>query len=307
MKKIFLNEDTLHNIIIEGVLIENKKVAKQYLESGKINQEQFQKIEKIDPTPTKKYMGWMGKQISIKDIDEDTLRNAIHEYDNILRAGGLSKIEELIKHKGIKDTQEIEKLKSYIDIYKIKTFEDLRTFVDDLMNVPSVKSKERESKFEIMVDNSEIFFVRPDTHEATANFCQSKFGIDYEDSQGRKLKKSPWCTGANEPSNWQNYVYRDNWTFYYCLAFGQNVTKELKQTFGDKIVTGHGMSLPKYKAYQKMAIVMKPYYINGDAQEEVPFENKYYDAYDACDREITGSDGWSDFVKYWEIINKYAG
>ena len=42
-------------------IIENVKQAKQYVDQGKLSKEELEKLINIDPSPTKKYVGWLSK------------------------------------------------------------------------------------------------------------------------------------------------------------------------------------------------------------------------------------------------------
>lgn len=68
-----------------SVLQENRKVAKELVVQGKLSPEDFELLQTIDPSPTKKYMGWMAKQWVNKAISgiasKDDLKNKIEEYD----------------------------------------------------------------------------------------------------------------------------------------------------------------------------------------------------------------------------------
>jgi hypothetical protein len=293
---IKITESDLFNLVKETILFENKKIAKQFLQSNKITQEEFNDIEKIDPTPTKKYMGWMSKVMSTEKPTFDELRNAVTEFDNIVK--GPAKLKELIDYKKTKGSiskQEEDEILSKIDIYKIKTFKELKELVDELMNIPSIKSKEKEKKFEVHYNNDQIYMVEPSTWEATAKLCQSKFAIDDTDRYGTPIKKSPWCTGANEMSNWINYVYSKQWTFYYALAHGDKIREELINTFGKE----------KGKNFTKMAICVRPFKNEQGEDATPPFRKEYYEVYDATDTEIIGKYGFNDFATYMDILDKY--
>ena len=49
----------------QSVLTENKKQAKLYVVQGKLSKEDFDTLVSIDPSPTKKYVGWMARQWKI--------------------------------------------------------------------------------------------------------------------------------------------------------------------------------------------------------------------------------------------------
>jgi len=307
--KISITEEKLHSIIQEGILLENKKVAKQFLEQNKITQEDFSQIEQIDPTPTKKYMGWMAKILATEKPSIDLLRNAVTEYHSLLsRIPGKIKQKEdnLNKQKEDgkisddefdKQLKQLQLEKEKVDIYKIKTFSELQNLVDELNQEVSSYKSSKEKDFEVIADNSEIYVVHPMSWEASRRVCISKFAVNKKGQQD-----SPWCTGFGNDTHFVSYHLSQLNTFYYVLCHGPNITNDLKKVFGKVERSGHGVDLPKYEAYQKVAIMVKPYTVNGVRQEEVPFTKEYYEPYDATDSVIP----WSDFVKYWEIINRYS-
>ena len=43
------------------IILENMKMAKGYVSQGKLSEDDLKKLIEIDPTPQKKYVGWLSK------------------------------------------------------------------------------------------------------------------------------------------------------------------------------------------------------------------------------------------------------
>ena len=142
-----------------SLLNENRKQAKELVVQGKLSPEDFELLQTIDPSPTKKYMGWMAKQwinepslgSGIESINK--LRNTIEEYDTFV-ASGKAKTK---------------------DIYQFKSFDDLKKEVDEL-NASGVESKsELRDDYEIVIDDDKLLIAVPHSHEASRYLGLSKF------------------------------------------------------------------------------------------------------------------------------------
>ena len=69
-------------------ILENVKQAKMYADQGKLSEDELKQLIEIDPTPTRKFVGWMAKQWIAKTVtDIDDLRNTIEEYNTFLNKG----------------------------------------------------------------------------------------------------------------------------------------------------------------------------------------------------------------------------
>ena len=68
-------------------ILESIKQGKQYVDQGKLSEEDLKKIIEADPTPTKKFVGWMSKIWITEKPDMDDLRNTIEEYNTFLNKG----------------------------------------------------------------------------------------------------------------------------------------------------------------------------------------------------------------------------
>jgi len=74
---------------------ENKAQLKQMLQANKINQEEFNQILQSDNSPTKKFVGWVGRQfLKTKEpnapFDWDQLRNAVTEFIAMVNSGTIT-------------------------------------------------------------------------------------------------------------------------------------------------------------------------------------------------------------------------
>jgi len=196
-----------------SLLNENRKLAKQYVDQGKLSQADFELLEKFDQSPTKKYLGWMAKQwISRPESgisSPDELRNTIEEYDVFLKNG---------------------KAKTK-DIFQFKTFTDLKKEIDEL-NKSGVESKsELRDDYEIIRDDDKLLIAVPHSHEASRYLGLSKFM--YRDCEGGG-KDSAWCTTFKAPDHFHNYYFQQGVTLYYVRVKDQGTLDDLEAAFPEK-------------------------------------------------------------------------
>ena len=189
---------------------ENIRQAKQYVEQGKLTTDELEKFKEIDPTLQNKYVGWMAKQWVLQNIDDiDTLKSYIEEFD-VFSGKGKSKTK---------------------DIYQIKTFNDLKQEVDTLNKTGAgVSSKDLESDYDVVLNNSDLYIASPHTHEASRKLGLSDFA--YRDCEGGK--DSAWCTTYKAPNHFNDYYYKSNVTFYYIKIKSDELMDKLEQEFGDR-------------------------------------------------------------------------
>jgi hypothetical protein len=189
-------------------ILENVKQAKQYVDANKLTQDELKTLIEIDPTPTRKFVGWMAKQWVTKQVtDIDVLKSTIEEFNNFLEKG---------------------KTKTK-DIYQLKLFKDLKNEVDELNKTGSGKStKDLESDYDTIIDNSDLLIISPHTHEASRKLGLSQFAFrDCEDGS----KDSSWCTTYKAPNHFNDYYYKRNVTFYYIKVKSEQMIEQLKQAF----------------------------------------------------------------------------
>ena len=189
---------------------ENRKVAKELVVQGKLSPEEFELLQTIDPSQTKKYMGWMAKQWVAKNVtDIDQLRNKIEEYDAFVKSG---------------------KAKTK-DIFQFKSFADLKKEVDELNAMGSESKSELRDDYEIVRDDDMVLIAVPHSHESSRYLGLSKFS--YRDCEGGG-KDSAWCTTYKAPDHFHNYYYKQGITLYYVKVKNESIIDALKTAFPDK-------------------------------------------------------------------------
>lgn len=188
----------------KGLVLENVKQAKQYLQQGTLSQEDFENlVRSINP----KYIGWAAKIWIDEKPDFDDLRNTVEEYDTFLKKG---------------------KAKTK-DIYQFKSFKDLKAEIDDLNKTGSGLSlKDLESDYEVIRDDQDLLIKVPHTHEASRKLGLTDFA--FRDC-GDDKKDSAWCTTYKAPDHFNDYYYRRTVTFYYIKVRSEELIQALKEAF----------------------------------------------------------------------------
>ena len=196
-----------------SLLNENRKQAKELVVQGKLSPEDFELLQTIDPSPTKKYMGWMAKQWINKETSgiasKDDLKNKIEEYDAFVTSG---------------------KAKTK-DIFQFKSFTDLKKEVDELNAMGSESKSELRDDYEIVRDDDKLLIAVPHSHEASRYLGLSKF--TYRDCEGGG-KDSAWCTTYKAPDHFNGYYFRQGVTFYYIKVKDQGTIDDLEAAFPEK-------------------------------------------------------------------------
>ena len=217
-------------------ILENLKQAKQYLASNKISNEDFTNLVNSDPSPTKKYVGWMSKVWITEKPDIDDLRNTVEEYNVFLNKG---------------------KAKTK-DINAFKSFAGLKNEVDTInKSGEGVSVKELEMDYETIIDNQDLLVMTPHTHEASRKLGLSHFAFrDCTDKNGKTTgeKDSAWCTTYKAPDHFNDYYHKHNVTFYYVLVKSPAMIEQLQKAF-----TGphkKNKNLEKYKAMIVVALAV---------------------------------------------------
>ena len=197
----------------KNILQESRKEAKELVVQGKLSPTDFEELVRIDPSPTKKYTGWMARQwvnktnSGIQSIDN--LRNTIEEYDAFVTSG---------------------KAKTK-DILKFKSFADLKKEVDELNAMGSESKSELRDDYEIVRDDDKLLIAVPHSHEASRYLGLSKF--TYRDCEGGG-KDSAWCTTYKAPDHFNGYYFRQGVTFYYIRVKDQGTMDDLEAAFPEK-------------------------------------------------------------------------
>ncbi len=213
----------------QSVLTENKKQAKLYVVQGKLSKEDFDTLVSIDPSPTKKYVGWMAKQWiePTRSFSIDDLRNNIEEYNSFA-------VRDRVKTK---------------DINQFKSFADLAKEVHELNQMGAgVSDRELEEDYETVVDNDKLLICVPHTHEASRKLGLSKFA--FRDCKGGFKEKpidSAWCTTYKAPNHFNDYYYKQGVTFYYVLIKNEELLKTVEAAFPNRGIAMKVVALVVYE------------------------------------------------------------
>jgi hypothetical protein len=187
-------------------ILENVKQAKQYVQAGKLSQDDLEKLIKIDPTPTRKFVGWLAKIWITEKPELDNLANTVEEYNTLLEKG---------------------KIKTK-DIYQFKSYRDLHSEVEEINNSGEGKSnKELESDYDVVLDNEDLLIMSPHTHEASRKLGLTHFAF----RDCGEVKDSQWCTTYKAPDHFNDYYYKQNVTLYYIKVRSQQLIEKLKKSF----------------------------------------------------------------------------
>jgi hypothetical protein len=191
-------------------ILENMKMAKQYLSQNKLSEEDLESLIKADPTPQKKYVGWMAKQWVNKTVtDLDDLRNYIEEFNTLLNKN---------------------KTKTK-DIYQTKSFQDLKIEIDQInQQGDNLSLKDLESDYDTVIDNNDLLIMSPYTHEASRKLGLTHFA--YRDCGDGK--DSTWCTTYKTSSHFDDYYFSNNVTFYYIKIKSDTLMEKIKKAFPKK-------------------------------------------------------------------------
>jgi len=187
-------------------ILESIKQGKQYVDQGKLSEGDLKKIIGADPTPTKKFVGWMSKIWITEKPDMDDLRNTIEEYNTFLNKG---------------------KAKTK-DINQFKSFKALHDEVDQInQSGEGTSVKDLESDYDTIMNNSDLVIMAPHTHEASRKLGLSTFSFR-DCGEG---KDSAWCTTYKAPDHFNDYYYNNNVTFYYVRVKSPEMITKLKKAF----------------------------------------------------------------------------
>lgn len=207
----------LYNNVCNLALInENKAQAKLYVAQNKLTQDEYNKLLQHDPTPTKKYVGWMADQWIKRSTSgitsEDDLWNTIEEYNAF-----------------VNKNQTEQK-----DITKFKTFADLKKLVDELNQKGTVSLGDLKNDYETLQDDDNLLICSPHTHEASRYLGLSKFAYrECKDSNGNLTggKDSAWCTTYATDAHFNDYYYNQGYTIYYIKIKSEKILQQLIEKF----------------------------------------------------------------------------
>ena len=229
------------------IIKESVKTGKELLKKGLITEEQLAKLIEIDPSKTKKYVGWMCKQlIENPNLHVEDMRNKIEEFDLMVTRNRVPP--------------------EFRDITKFKTFTEFEEKIDELNSRKSASLKELERDYELIADTPGIFIGIPHSHESSRKLGMSKlkFRNNYTDCA--------WCTTYGSDSHFMGYYYDRNITFYYVKLMDPALIEKLGEYFGTKETTGSdGVVHPAWERYAYLALVV-----------ESSGSISIYDGYDHC-------------------------
>lgn len=193
--------------IDKNSLLENTRQAKQYVKQGILSKDDLKRLIEIDPSDSRKYVGWMAKQLTKQNANFDELKSYVEEYHTLSEKG---------------------KVRTK-DIYQIKTFKDLKSEVDDINNSgEAISVKELESDYEVVIDNEQLLIAVPHTHQASRKLGLSDFSYR---SCGDGETDSAWCTTYKAPDHFNSYYYQHDVTFYYIKVRSKELLAKLKEEF----------------------------------------------------------------------------
>ena len=163
-------------------LDESLKTAREYFFKRSDDEDMFNQLSELDPTPTKKYLDWITRQIFLTPLDHSQFIQKLQQL--------IPQFDEAVNHNKI----------SPKDINQYKSIEDIESAIDNIK--PSNKEKNRTHRNNILTNDVEI---RYEDDNYILYLVKSKPGIDII---GLNTK---WClTYKNDPSYWLQYVYEDN-------------------------------------------------------------------------------------------------
>jgi hypothetical protein len=186
-------------------LNENKKQAEAYIKAGKISQKTVDSIIAIDPSKTKKYVGWLSKMYIEDPYKVESMKSYIEEYDLLV---GKSKAEKN-------------------DIGTFKTLDELKSYIDELNSRGTASMKELEDDYDVIKDDKDLYIASPNTHEASRKLGLTAFAHRNNDCD------SAWCTTYKNNSHFNDYFFKKDVTFYYVLVKNEKMKEELDKLSGD--------------------------------------------------------------------------
>lgn len=203
-----MNISILHLIASSPLILENVKLAKQMVQAGKLSSQTLEELIQIDPSASKKYVGWMAKQWDtgqVNDINE--LEELISRYDVLVKRGRIT-------------------------VTDINQFKDLKDLYSQVVEAEKVKSKKvLAADTETVIDDADLLVMVPHTHEASRKIGNAYFAYRVCDDGS---KDSAWCTTYRLPDHFNNYYYNDNITFYYYRVRSADMVRKLQDTFPTK-------------------------------------------------------------------------
>ena len=189
---------------------ENQKQAKVLVDQGKLSIEDFNEIMTVDPTPTKKYVGWLSKQkVSGNLNDIEGAKDLISTFHKLATA---KKIKQL-------------------DIVQYKTVQDLKAAIESADKIGATTSKSQlQGSFDVIRDDENLLIISPYTHEASIKLGRTLFAYRADEENGTD---SAWCITRADGNWWSEYYNQDKSTFYFVkVKSPQLLTKLEENGFG---------------------------------------------------------------------------
>jgi hypothetical protein len=206
--KLAVDSVNIHTLYLQ-VISEGTQMAKQLVVSGKLSNEDFNKLKAADPTKEKfKYVDWMAAQwIKQPQSDLQTLTNAMKEFDDLSKAN---------RFEGAAN-----------DIQSYKSLEELSTAIDELKQSGGTTSaKQLKEDYDVEVNNDDIIVVAPKTHAASRKLGLSEFRYRVNPVTG-KLVDSNWCITFSNDQHWNEYVHDEHLSFYFIRIKSDRLKKLL--------------------------------------------------------------------------------
>lgn len=270
---IVTRDSYLINDLYNSLIIEDKRVAKTYLDTGKITPEEYDTLINLVPT---KYVGWVSKRYITGEMkDLDNLRNTVEEFDAFVRSGKIKGAES--------------------NIQAYKTFDQLQKIVDDLNRSPNQQTKkELRGDFDVVVDNEDLRIVVPYTHEASRKLGLTPIeqgGFAFRDCKGGG-KDSAWCTTYSASTHWDDYYYKNNVDFFYILIKSDAIKARLKEAGFDS--SAYVVALARIPVAEGKNSLIRNKAVTAQTKEGSYVS---YDGYDGRDKQIK-----KDRLKQWMSI-----
>lgn len=193
---------------------ESKKIVKQYVDAGKLDQSTADEIINIDPHPNKAFSGWIAKQYLDGKIENLlNAKNIITEWYNLSKRGQT-------KSKDIYQYKDINTMKEEVDILNAQG--------------ANVSKKQMKGDYDVLMDNENFFIAVPYTHAASRKLGLSEFACRENPQTGEK--DSIWCTTYANDTNWNSYYYDEMITFYYIKVKNEQMVEKIINRLGDNFV-----------------------------------------------------------------------
>lgn len=184
--KSILFESLLDNLfqLEEGVASARKRFVG--FGEGKISEDLFKKIIEADPSPTKKYVEWMTKQIVLFDYPFDYTKSVVSKFDVAVK-------KRLIQKTDINQYPEVGDLQ-----YALQEIEGKQTKSE-------IRKFEKGKGVEKVYEDENVLIVSPTTHAASCYYG----------------KGTKWCTTETSSQHFDRYK-KEGIKLYYIMDKKEN-------------------------------------------------------------------------------------